>query len=260
MLAPTAALALLAAVPLGLPPPPLPEEGWAAMLDWLRTVNGALTLRDGEVRLMAGGIAMPVLLLLEVAGLRKDWKLYPFLVPFWLVFGGLAFGAVAGVALTAAHLVLFPVGRIWFILTAPERGDGKAAAPPPATASAAGAPLAARPAPGSAAPSPARTAPDPIRAALEALRGAVEQGRAARPPAGASRQARAQARSAVLRALGTALGEAMGARGAPRQAARPPPLPPAVERDEATGAPPGSPDLSRFRPDLSRFRRRPPRG
>lgn len=261
MLAPAVAvLALLAAAaaPLELPPLPGPEAGHAALWAWLRAANAALTIPDAGFRRMFGGISIPVLLLLEGAGVRRDWKLYPFLVPFWLVFGGIALGAVAGVALTAAHVVLFPVGRIWFMLRDRERTrEAKASSPAP------GAPppmVAVRESDraGPGAPLPTRPAAGPLHAALEAIRAATEQARAARPAAGNPAQARAQARAAIMRALGVALGEA-GARAPTRAPGRPPPLTPA-RRDEATGAPPGSPDLSRFRPDLSRFRRPPHRG
>jgi hypothetical protein len=117
MFSPAASLVLLAAgaLPFDLPPPPSPEEGYAALWEWLGTVNSALSIPDAEFRWMFGGVSIPILLLLEIVGIRKDWKLYPFLLPFWLAFGSIAFGVVGGLAATAAHLVLFPVGRTWFM-------------------------------------------------------------------------------------------------------------------------------------------------
>jgi hypothetical protein len=247
MFAPAAALGLLAAgaLPFDLPPPPSPEEGYAALWAWLRTVNSALSIPDAEFRWMFGGVSIPILLLLEIVGIRKDWKLYPFLLPFWLAFGSIAFGVVGGLAATAAHLVLFPVGRIWFMARDRCRAREVRMAPP-----------AVAPPP----PPPARRpAQDILRAAIEAIRAGAGQRRGARPAVGVPGQAPEPTWGALLRALASAVTAAAAARTAEHGAERPPPPPPAAERpSEATGASPHKPDLSAFRPDLSRFRRRPP--
>jgi hypothetical protein len=247
MPAPAAALLLVAAagMPFGLPAPPGPDEGYAAIWAWLRAVNSELSIPDIDFRWKFGGFSIPILLLFELVGIRKDWKLYPFLLPFWLAFGSIAFGVVGGLAATAAHLVLFPVGRIWFMARDRRRARevrraAPAVAPPP--------------------PPPARRpAQDILRAAIEAIRTGAEQRRGARPAVGVPGQAPEPTWGALLRALGSALSAAAAARTAEHGAERPPPPPPAAERpSEATGASPRKPDLSAFRPDLSRFRRRPP--
>src|SRR5512142_1822325 len=165
-------LALLAAAaePFDLPPMPRPDEGALALWSWLRTVNGALSIPDTEFRWMFGGFSIPVLLLFELMGIRRDWKLYPFLVPFWLIFGSVALGVVGGLAATAAHLVLFPVGRIWFTVRDRRRARERELSGPVAA-----------PAPAASPPAP-RQAQEVLRAALQAIRAAAQQRGVARPP------------------------------------------------------------------------------
>lgn len=247
-----AALALLAAAgaPFDLPALPPPGEGYAALWEWLRTANDRLSIPDAEFRWMFGGISIPLLLLFEVVGIRRDWKLYPFLLPFWLIFGSIALGLVGGLAAAAAHLVLFPVGRIWFMVRDRRRTraaelralvtPGRAAVPVPP-------------------PLPPRPATDVLRAALEAIRQAAEKGRAERAAGGAPGQAQAEPGWApILRAVVAGLGAAAGPRAPDRPPAPPPPRAP-EHPAEATGLQPGKPDFSAFRPDPSRFRRRPPK-
>lgn len=248
-----ALLWLLAPVaePWNIPTLPHPDEGLLALWEWLRAVNSELSIPDPGFRWMFGGFSIPVLLLFELVGIRRDWKLYPFLLPFWLIFGSIALGVVGGVAAAAAHLVLFPVGRIWFMVRDRRRRPPAAAgqrAPPPAD----------RAPEASAATAPPRTAQDALRAALQAIR--AEARRAKSAPGGPG-QAREPAQ-AILRVLSAALGAA-AAPPPDRAPGRPPPLPPPLPTQheaEATGAPPGKPDRSAFRPDMSRFRRRPPQG
>lgn len=247
----TEALALIAAAaaPFELPPLPHPDAGYAALWEWLRIVNAELSIPDAEFRWMFGGFSIPVLLLFEIVGVRKTWKLYPFLLPFWLIFGGISLGVVGGLAAAAAHVLLFPVGRIWFMLRDRRRARDAAPAPPVP------APAPPAPAPVSVAPPQPRRAADILRAALESARLAAEQHKAA----GGAGQPPVPTWGAILRALGAALGGAAGA-GTPRRTrAAPPPHRPAGHPSEATGERPGKPDLSAFRPDMSRFRRRPPR-
>jgi hypothetical protein len=236
-----AAVVLLAAASssaLELPPMPLPDEGWLALLGWLRDVNAQLSIPDPQFRLMFGGFSLPLLLLFEVVGMRKDWRVYPFLVPFWLVFGSVGLGVVAGVALTAAHLVLFPVGRIAYLVRARRRvGEGS-----PRTEAARV--EAARP------PAPARPGvPGGLKALLDVVRTVAEQARVA------AERAAAEQRGGPARSRpGASEPPARSARSAQRLAASHPPAP------VPSHPPPGQPDLGRFRPDLSRFRRPPPKG
>jgi hypothetical protein len=153
------ALVLLAAAaaPFDLPPLPSQEAGLPALWSWLRTVNSALSIPDLQFRWMFGGFSIPIILLFEVVGVRKDWRLYPFLLPFWLIFGSIAFGVVGGLAATAAHLALFPVGRVWFMVR--ERRVRDVGVPAHSLATPAAAP-------------PARSTQDVLRSALEAIRAA----------------------------------------------------------------------------------------
>jgi hypothetical protein len=251
---PVHALAALAASALDLPPLPRPEEGYLAVWEWLRTANSALSIPDAEFRWMFGGFSIPILLLFEVVGIRKDWKLYPFLVPFWLLFGSVALGVVGGLAATAAHLVLFPLARLR-VVARERRRAGEA----PARDSAGIA---------RAAVTGARPPRDVAGVALAALRAAGEELRAARAAGAGAGRASDVARGAIVRALRAALGEAARAaergsgdrQGEPRHEPQRPAARDPGRRPAAPGAPPGRPDLSAFRPDLSRFRRRPPRG
>lgn len=253
----TAALALVGQALADLPAPPHPDDGYGALLTWLREVNAILTIPDADLRWKIGAISIPALLLFERAGIRRGWKLYPLLVPLWAVFGGLALGAVVGLAAAAAHVVLFPVGRIWLTVRDLRR-TRDAGAPAPAHVPAA-VPV---PVPPPLSPvSPRATPPaSPLRqlfgAALEAFRAAAEEGRRA-PPPGASRKSRQAARAAILRAVAASLSAAAAGRPGESARRRPPPVG-GEPSSEATGEAPGSPDLARFRPDLSRFRRRPP--
>lgn len=253
----SAALALLGQVLADLPAPPHPDDGYGALFAWLRSVNASLTIPDADLRWKIGVLSIPALLLVERAGIRKTWTLYPLLVPLWAVCVGLALGAVAGLAAAAAHVVLFPVGRVWFTVLELRRArDARAAAPVPAPV-----PVPV-PAPAPTPASPRAMPAPPLRqlfgAVLEALRAAAEEGRRA-PPQAANRKDRQQARAAILRAVAASLSAA--AAGQPGEGPRRRPSPARGDSSsQATGEAPGRTDFARFRPDLSRFQRRPPGG
>lgn len=246
-LASAQALLTAAEEPLELPPMPGPDEGLHALWTWLWTVNDQLSIPDPEFRWMFGGFTLSMLLLFELVGVRKDWKLYPFLLPFWLVFGSVGLGVVGGVAATLAHIVLFPLGRLYFIARdRRRRRDGDV--PAPATAPA-------------ATPPPTPAPPEALRAAMERMREVMARRMGAGRP-GATPNAPVPSLVQILRAFGEVVAQSQsGSRPTPRSPPPPlPPRPPPAHGSEATGAAPEKPDLAAFRPDLSRFRRRPPRG
>jgi hypothetical protein len=233
---------LLVAAPAAaveLPPMPAPDEGWLALLGWLRAVNAQLSIPDAEFRLMFGGFSLPVLLFFEIVGIRSDWKLYPFLIPFWLLFGGVGLGAVAGVALTAAHLVLFPAGRLAFVLRQRRRAGEGAPRTEPARVEP------ARP--------PARPAlQGGLKALLEVVRAAAEQARQAAERAAAEKRGGAAPSRPPW-------SEPPAPAPAPPRPAPPRPTSPRADAPAPPPPQPGHPDVGRFRPDLSRFRRPPPK-
>jgi uncharacterized protein len=70
-----------------------------------------------EFRLMFGLIALPIIALFWITGVLGGlggWFLYLFLIPFCSVFPAVALGLCGGLAVLAAHLILFPVFKLLF--------------------------------------------------------------------------------------------------------------------------------------------------